>query len=404
MNDTSLQPKTPRADLTLWIAVAGLVALGLAFVASSTLAAEEMNRVPFWQQSWVRQGIWYLIGGAAAAAVCMVDYRILTRWAPVAYVGTITVLALVLVPGIGAVRFGARRWMDLGPVQIQPSEFAKLALILMLAHFLSRPREELRRALTLWQALGLTALPFLLILKEPDLGTALLLWPTAMAMLWAADVPETYLRRLVVGCALGGTLLVANLLFAPPQWQIPLEEYQRQRLLVYFGRDFAPPDASPEERQRARALQEARSYQVRQALIAVGSGGLWGKGWGQGTQIALGFLPRTAAHNDFIFSVIAEEKGFVGSVTVLTLYGAILLRGLQIARQARDRLGRLIVVGVVTLLFSQVFINIGMNIRLMPVTGVPLPLLSYGGSSVVASLIAAGLIQNVSTHGRGYPP
>jgi len=404
MNDTSLQPKTPRADLTLWIAVAGLMALGLAFVASSTLAAEEMNRVPFWQQSWVRQGIWYLIGGAAAAAVCMVDYRILARWAPVAYVGTATVLALILIPGIGAVRFGARRWIDLGPVQIQPSEFAKLALILMLAHFLSRPREELRRPLTFWQALGLTALPFVLILKEPDLGTALLLWPTALAMLWAAEVPETYLRRLVVGCALGGALLVANLLFAPPQWQIPLEEYQRQRLLVYFGRDFAPPDASPEERQRARALQEARSYQVRQALIAVGSGGLWGKGWGQGTQIALGFLPRTAAHNDFIFSVIAEEKGFVGSVTVLTLYGAILLRGLQIARQARDRLGRLIVVGVVTLLFSQVFINIGMNIRLMPVTGVPLPLLSYGGSSVVASLIAAGLMQNVSTHGRGYPP
>jgi rod shape determining protein RodA len=403
MNDPQLQPRPSRVDATLWVAVAGLVLLGLAFVASSTLAAEELNRVPFWQRSWVRQGIWYLVGGACAAALCSVDYRVLARWSPVVYVGMMLVLVLVLVPGIGAVRFGARRWLDLGPVQVQPSEFAKLVLILMLAHFLSRPREELRQPAVFWRALGLTALPFVLILREPDLGTALLLWPTALAMLWAAEVPEVYLRRLVVGCALGAICLVANLLFAPPRWQIPLEEYQRQRILVYFGRDFAPPDATPEERQRARALQEARSYQVRQALIAVGSGGWWGKGWGQGTQIALGFLPRTAAHNDFIFSVIAEEKGFVGSVTVLTLYGVMLLRGLHIARQARDRLGRLIVVGVVTLLFSQVFINIGMNIRLMPVTGVPLPLLSYGGSSVVVSLIAAGLMQNVHSHGRGYP-
>lgn len=401
MESVSPPRRTPRVDLLLWVPVAGLILLGLAFVASSTLATEELNRVPFWGRSWVRQGLWYLVGGAAAAAVCMVDYRVLARWSPLFYWAAVVALVLVLIPGIGAVRFGARRWIDLGIVQIQPSEFAKLALILMLGHFLSRPREELRHPKVFWQALGLMSLPWVLILREPDLGTALLFGPATLAMLWAAGVPEVYLRRLVVGCVLGAALLIANILFAPPQWQLPLEEYQRQRLLVYFGREFAPPDAGPEEKARARALQEARSYQVRQALIAVGSGGLWGKGWGQGTQIALGFLPRAAAHNDFIFSVIAEEKGFVGSVTVLTLYGAILLRGLQIARQARDRLGRLITVGAVTLLFSQVFINIGMNIRLMPVTGVPLPLLSYGGSSVVASLIAAGLMQNVHLRGRG---
>src|SRR5260221_6965285 len=164
--------------------------------------------------------------------------------------------------------------------------------------------------------------------------------------------------------------------------------------MVYFGKDFVPRDGTAAERQRARDLQRQKSYNVEQALISVGSGGLTGKGWRQGTQNALGYLPRAVAHNDFIFSVIAEESGFVGSVLVLTLYGMILFTGIRIAGQARDRLGRLLAVGVVALLFSHVFINIGMNIRIMPVTGVPLPLLSYGGSSVIGSLIAMGLLQN----------
>jgi rod shape determining protein RodA len=137
-------------------------------------------------------------------------------------------------------------------------------------------------------------------------------------------------------------------------------------------------------------------------MISVGSGGLLGKGWRQGTQNALGYLPRAVAHNDFIFSVIAEEKGFVGSVIVVTLYAVVLFTGIRTAGQARDRLGKLLAVGVVTLLFSQVFINIGMNIRMMPVTGVPLPLLSYGGSSVLCSLIAIGLLQNIHIHRKGY--
>src|SRR5260221_5154177 len=164
--------------------------------------------------------------------------------------------------------------------------------------------------------------------------------------------------------------------------------------MVYFGKDFVPRDGTAAERQRARDLQRQKSYNVEQALISVGSGGLTGKGWRQGTQNALGYLLRAVAHNDFIFSVIAEEKGFAGSVLVLTLYATVLFTGIRIAGQARDRLGRLLAVGVVTLLFSHVFINIGMNIRIMPVTCVPLPLLSYGGSSVIGSLIAMGLLQN----------
>src|SRR5439155_2559760 len=171
---------------------------------------------------------------------------------------------------------------------------------------------------------------------------------------------------------------------------------------VYFGADFARGDASAVEREHARRMQWEKSYQFRQGLISVGSGGLTGKGWHKGNQTPLGFLPPGAAHNDFIFSVIAEEEGFVGSLVVLTLYGVILFTGIRIASQARDRLGKLMAVGVVTLIFSHVFINIGMNIRIVPVTGIPLPLLSYGGSSVIGSLIAMGILQNIYIHRNTY--
>jgi rod shape determining protein RodA len=210
------------------------------------------------------------------------------------------------------------------------------------------------------------------------------------------------LLRLLGGVCILGALFVVDVLLMPPNWQVKLEDYQRRRLMVYFSKDYAPANASKAERERQRKQQFDDSHNVRQALISVGSGGLTGKGWRQGTQNALGYLPRAVAHNDFIFSVIAEERGFVGSVIVLTLYGAVLFSGIRIAGQARDRLGKTLAVGVVTLLFSHVFINIGMNIRIMPVTGVPLPLLSYGGSSVLGSLIAMGVLQNVYIYRKAY--
>src|SRR5437016_11131388 len=246
-------------------------------------------------------------------------------------------------------------------------------------------------------------LPFVLILKEPDLGSALVLLPTGFVTLFVAGAPKRYLGWLLGGVGLLAALFLVDVLFAPPGWwQIKLEPYQRQRLLVYFGADFAPRNSSPAQLAAAHHLQLDKSYQVRQAQISVGSGGLFGKGWHKGRQTALGFLPPGAAHNDFIFSVIAEEKGFVGSLIVLTLYGLILFTGLRIAGQARDRLGKLLAVGVVTLFFSHVFINIGMNIRIVPVTGIPLPLLSYGGSSVLGSLIAMGILQNVYMYRKAY--
>jgi rod shape determining protein RodA len=223
-------------------------------------------------------------------------------------------------------------------------------------------------------------------------------------MMFVAGTPKRYLLQLCGGVGVLGLLFLGDVLFLPQKYQVlKLEDYQQRRLWVYFGREYpVPPGATKVQREQLRKQQFDDSHNVRQALISVGSGGFTGKGWRQGTQNVLGYLPRAVAHNDFIFSVIAEEKGFIGSVLVLTLYGAVLFSGIRIAGQARDRLGRLLAVGVVTLLFSHVFINIGMNIRMMPVTGVPLPLLSYGGSSVLGSLIAMGMLQNVYIYRKAY--
>jgi rod shape determining protein RodA len=403
MFDAGLNEHRARVDKLQVAALCGLMLLGAAFVYSATMVGAAAESVVWYNQMWFRQLVWYAIGLCAAGALCLVDYRVLARWSYVIYWITILLLLLVLIPHIGSVRFNARRWFDLRFFQLQPSEFAKLAFILAQGHFLSRPVDEVRTPATFWKSLGLMLLPFVLIFKEPDLGSALVLVPTGLVMLFVAGTPRRYLVRLLSGVGIILVLLLVDVLFTPPGWwQLKLENYQRQRLLVYFGADFAPPNATTAERARARKLQEEKSYQVHQALISVGSGGWTGKGWCKGNQTALGFLPPGAAHNDFIFTVLAEEKGFVGSVTVLMLYAVVLFSGLRIAGQARDRLGKLLAVGVVTLLFSHVFINIGMNIRIVPVTGIPLPLLSYGGSSVIGSLIALGLLQNVYMYRKAY--
>jgi rod shape determining protein RodA len=386
-------------------ALVGLMVLGAAFVFSATMANESAAALPWFEQTWIHQIVWYALGVGAGAAICFVDYHFLARWSFVIYWTTICFLVVVLAPHIGSVRYGARRWIDFHVFQFQPSEFAKLAFILVAAHYLSRPADELKQPAIFWKAIGLMLLPFALILKEPDLGSALVLLPTGLAMMFVAGTPKEYLLKLIGVAGLLAALFVADILLVPPRWQMLMQPYQRNRLLVYFGRDytsFAPPNASPAELQRLADQQAKDEYNIRQALISVGSGGLFGRGWRQGTQHIYGYLPSAGAHNDFIFSVIAEEEGFVGSVTVLALYAVVFFTGLKIAGQARDRLGKLVAVGVVTLLFSHVFINIGMNIRIMPVTGVPLPLLSYGGSSVLGSLIAAGLMQNVYIHRKGY--
>jgi rod shape determining protein RodA len=390
-----------RIDWLMMAALGGLMLIGALFVYSATMASESAALKIWYNREWVRQVVWYGVGLGAMAAICLVDYRIIARWSLVIYCVVILLLVAVLIPGIGSTQgWGAQRWINFRLFSIQPSEFAKIGFIFAMANFLSRPPHELKSVKILWQALGMVVLPFLLIMKEPDLGSALILLPVALVMLFMAGVPPRYLATLLGASGVVVLLILVDVLFAPPQWQIKLEDYQKRRLLTYFGIDGVPADATPQQRAEARRAQRNYSYNVDQALISVGSGGLTGKGWRQGTQNALGYLPRGVAHNDFIFSVIAEEKGFMGSVTVVALYSVLLFTGIRIAGQARDRLGKLLAVGVVTMLFSHVFINIGMNIRIMPVTGVPLPLLSYGGSSVLCSLIAAGILQNVYIHRR----
>ena len=389
-----------RLDRVLLVSLAGLIAFGTLFVYSAT-----HNNDLFASASWLRQPhfkqiIFYGIGIGLAFLICLKDYNQLARWAQVFFWLSMITLVLVLIPGIGSERYGARRWFDLGITQVQPSEMAKVAFILMMGQFLSRPRGELEQDRVLLQALGLAAVPFLLILLEPDLGSSLMILPTALAMMFVAGVPAGFIKKLVGGMVLFVTLALSYVFFVPQNWKpIDLPDYQKRRLMVYFDADYAQqyagPNATEAEVRRARAMQRQDSYNVVQAMISVGSGGLTGKGWKQGIQTTHGYLPRGVAHNDFIFSVIAEESGFVGSTLVILLYGAIIVAGIRTAARCRDRLGKLLAVGVVTLLFSHVFVNIGMNIRLVPVTGLPLPLLSSGGSSVICSLMALGLLQNV---------
>jgi len=380
MHDSNFNDHRSSFDWMLLLCALGLMGIGAAFVFSATEGYQAT--LPWYKQMYVHQIIWYVVGLAAAASLLVVDYTRLARWSWVVYGGTILLLIAVLF--IGSKVHGGKRWIALGPFGLQPSEFAKIGFILLLANFLSRPAEELRRPRVFYAALGLTLVPFLLIRQEPDLGSALVFPAICLAMMFVAGVPGRMLIRLVMAGGLLTVLVVAAILFAPAKLNIA--SYQKARLLTYFGRSKNYDD----------------KYNVEQSLISVGSGGFKGKGWRHGTQDSLGFLPRAGAHNDFIFSVIAEEEGFVGSVVVLALYTVLLFSGIKIASQARDHLGQLLAIGVVTLLFCHVFINVGMNIRMMPVTGIPLPLLSYGGSSVVCSLVAIGILHNVHMYRRSY--
>ena len=380
MYEAHLNQKKRDWDWPLLAATLGLLVVGVFFVLSAT--GEAASELPLYRQKFFQQIFWCAGGLGASAAVCLVDYGKLVRWSRVIYWGSILSLLAVLV--VGVVRYGGKRWIHLGGFYLQPSEFAKIAFILMLADYLSRPVEELRRPRVFFAALGYTALPFVLIWKEPDLGSTLALVSVCLVLMFVAGVPNRFLRRLA-GCVAPVVILVVVVaLFAPKIGLV--KSYQADRIRSFFG----------------FSVKNDADYNVRQSLISVGSGGFWGKGWRRGTQHQLGFLPQVGAYNDFIFSVIAEEEGFVGSVVILTLYAVLLFSGIKVASQARDRLGQLLAVGVVTLLFTHVFINIGMNIRLMPVTGIPLPLVSYGGSSVVCSLIAIGILHNVHIYRKSY--
>jgi rod shape determining protein RodA len=312
-----------------------------------------------------RQLAWAGVGLVALTVMAAVDYRRLVRLAPLLYVLTLGVLVTVFL--IGRTVSGARRWIALGPVSVQPSEVFKLAFVLMLAWwFTSRWGHTLGRV-TLALTLPIIAVPFLLIVKQPDLGTALLLLPVTLVLLVGAGVR----LRLLSG------LMLAGVAALPIAW-LALKDYQRERIMVYLD-PFRDPLGS--------------AYNVIQAKIAIGSGQLLGKGIAGATQSRLAFLPER--HTDFIFAVFAETWGFVGCLVLLVCYVLLLLRGFDIAATAREPVGRLVALGATALLASQVLINVGMVTGLLPVVGIPLPLMSYGGSSMVVSLAALGLLLSV---------
>jgi rod shape determining protein RodA len=282
------------------------------------------------------------------------------------YVGIIALLLYVLF--FGEVRGGSRRWIDLGSFNLQPSEFAKAVLALVLAKFLGESRRGAVTHVDLMMVGAITAVPLIIIARQPDLGTAATLIPVAFAVAFVAGMPMRLL----------GVLALAGLLAAPIAWQFALQDYQKERISTFL-------DPSQDAR--------GAGYQQIQARITVGSGGPWGKGFTEGTQGQLRFLP--VAHNDFIFSVLAEEQGFAGVIVALGLYLFVILRALESARLAKDRLGAYLVLGVLASFTFQVIYNITMSAGLAPVKGLTLPLMSYGGSSMIATLAGFGLILNV---------
>jgi rod shape determining protein RodA len=305
--------------------------------------------------------------GLLALVVCLsLDYRSLADKSHFIYLAILALLVYVLL--FGVVRGGSRRWIDLGPFNLQPSEFAKAAVALVLAKFFGESRRGAITRVDLLIAAALTGIPFLIIARQPDLGTAVTLIPVVFAVAYVAGMP----MRII------GILALVGLLAAPIAWRFGLQDYQKERISTFL-------DPSQDAK--------GAGYQQIQARITVGSGGLWGKGFQEGTQGQLRFLP--VAHNDFIFSVLAEEHGFAGVIVTLGLYLFVILRALESARLAKDRLGAYLVLGVLASFTFQVIYNITMSAGLAPVKGLTLPLMSYGGSSMIATLAGFGLILNV---------
>jgi rod shape determining protein RodA len=354
-------------DPILVVAALGLVALGCAAVYSSTVAELRGQGLP--GDALLRRQLLNLaVAVAGMLAVTTFDYRRLQSVAGFAVGGMVVVLGLVLTP-LGSTTNGAQSWFDIGSFQFQPSEMAKIVVIVGLAAVLGRGEEFTLRRLGL--ALGLVGVVGAEILLQPDFGTFMVFAAILFGAMLVGGVP---VRWLVVLLLVGGIAAVG-------MFQLDvLKDYQKQRLTAFIN---------PQSDVSGRGF----SWNYRQSLIAVGSGGLTGKGYLKGPQTNLNYVPEQ--HTDFIFTVIAEELGFAGAGLLLVLYGLLLWRGLRIAALARDRLGVLLAGGVVSMLVFQAFVNVGMTLGIMPITGIPLAFVSYGGSSLIASFLAVGLLLNV---------
>ncbi|PYQ81028.1 MAG: rod shape-determining protein RodA [Acidobacteria bacterium] len=347
-------------DWPLIIAIIALCSLGVLMIYSTTFDPTRGTARMYATQLYA-----IVIGMGALVFMLSIDYRTFTDKSHLIYIGVCALLLYVMF--FGMVQMGARRWIPLRVFNLQPSEFAKIAVALVLAKFYGE-----NRGAPSWTDLAiggaLTAVPLLLIAKEPDLGTAVTLMPVFLAVAYLAGMRMRIL----------GLMFLCLLLAAPVAWKFALKDYQKSRVSTFL-------DPSQDAK--------GAGYQQIQARITVGSGGLSGKGFRQGTQGQLRFLP--VAHNDFIFSVLAEEQGFAGVLVALGLYLFVILRALEAARLAKDRLGSYLVLGVLASFTFQVVYNITMSAGLAPVKGLTLPLMSYGGSSMIATLAGFGLILNV---------
>jgi len=384
-----------RWDLATPLAIVALSAIGVAFIYSAQFSTAQKN--------WITQLVWLAAGGSVYLAVSLVDYRLWLSVGHWFYLACMVPLVLVLIPGIGQERFGAQRWLDFGVFAFQPSEPAKAAVLLFTAGLLIRsPVGNVRQSIGVLGKLALAVgLPIFLIMLQPDLKSVIVLPPMVFSMLYVSKLSTRFFAG-----AMGAFLLLVGLVawdchsyvkfmkardldfhkqkgaYESTTW-VPLKDYQRNRILTFISPGVIDPTGTKD------------AWNLNQSLISVGSGGLTGKGWTQGTQAQLGYLPPAVAHNDFIFSVIAEEKGFLGSLTVLSLFGIMMFNGIRIAALARDRFGTLLALGVTVLFSVHVFVNIAMTIGLVPITGIPLPFISYGGSFVLSCCLLQGLVQSV---------
>lgn len=342
-------------DWQLWLAMLALSVIGIVVLRSASTFHMK------------RQILWVIMGNTMIVLSLYFDYRLLARLIkPIYFLNLALLLAVMLIGSEGG---GAQRWVSILGFQLQPSEFAKVFIIIAFAYYLEK-NEQIRGWKDLARAGAVVAVPMALILIQPDLGTTLVFVAIFCGMLYGAGMDLKYFAGLI---AMG-------LMAIPFMWNFVMEDYQRMRLLV-----FLDPEAP-----QYRAVG---GYQVTQSLIAVGSGRLFGRGFMQGTQNIRNFLP--AQHTDFIFSVLAEEFGFIGTVVMLGIFVFMLQRMLSIALNAKDMFGSQMVIGVAMMTLFQLFVNVGMTVSIMPVTGIPLPLLTSGGSSYLSYCLAMALVLNV---------
>jgi rod shape determining protein RodA len=349
-------------DWMLLIIVLSLAASGLITLYSAARAG-----MPITQAFFVKQLVWYGIGFVIMIASFLISYKQFDQYAYSVYAICIFLLVAVLL--VGKLVAGSKRWLVFGPISIQPSELAKVAVILVLARYYSRTASTKgMRLRDLVVPMFLIAIPFMLIVKQPDLGTAMMILLIAASLTVFVKIE----KRAMIAMVSFGTVTI------PMTWML-LKGYQKQRILTFLEPDRDPLGAG---------------YHIIQSKIAIGSGMLSGKGFLKGTQNALSFLPEH--HTDFIFSVLAEDWGFLGSAAVLFVFLILIVCGLNIAHGCRDSFGALLAVGITALIGWEVFINIGMVMGLMPVVGIPLPFISYGGSAILCMMLCMGILMNIS--------